>query len=45
LVDPLRTIVRTNATSREPEAAMLDNIGVYEFFDGIVNAVNGERRD
>ena len=26
-------------------AAMLDNIGVYEFFDGVVNSVNSERRD
>lgn len=26
-------------------AAMLDNIGVYEFFDGVVNSINSERRD
>ncbi len=26
-------------------AAMLDNIGVYEFFDGVINSLNSERRD
>jgi len=26
-------------------AAMLDNIGVYEFYDGVINSLNGERRD
>jgi len=26
-------------------AAMLDNIGVYEFYDGMINSLNGERRD
>ncbi len=26
-------------------AAMLDNIGVYEFFDGMINSLNSERRD
>jgi len=24
---------------------MLDNIGVYEFYDGVINSLNGERRD
>ncbi|MDQ6721239.1 MAG: serine hydrolase [Candidatus Dormibacteraeota bacterium] len=26
-------------------AAMLDNIGVYEFYDGVINSLNSERRD